>query len=361
MAIARHCPQCKTTMSLTKKKCPSCQSLGPWRYRVVVRVRRQEKQMVKTKVVGSLAEAQKTEAKFLLDTPAGLLPHLTLNQAFDDRFLPWAQANKASWRDDESRWRHHVQAALGSRTLKEVTPGDVQSVLKEVSSKGLAPATVHQVMALIRRLFNFSIKAGLYDGVNPVSRIEKPRFPDNTVTNPLTKDDLQKLLAGLDACDNPQFRRLVLFLLLSGKRRGEALHLRWSDVDLEKGLVTFRATKNGTTQTLPVNARCLAVLQEAKAMCPESTLVFPSAAGGYYHSFDATWQRFRKRVGLQGYRVHDLRHTYASYLASSGKVDIFTLKVLLGHKSLTMTARYSHLINGALQRAVDHAETALLE
>jgi integrase len=318
-----------------------------------------------TKTVDSLALARKVEAKFktlaveeqvfgkeFVKKPKPLV--LTLADAWD-KFLPWAKSNKKSWKDDQSRWTHHVEPYLAKGRLDRITPGDIQGLLDRMPEH--APATRKLVLALVKRLFNWSIKAGHYDGLNPALRVEAPKF-DNSVTNPLTREDLGKLLDGLESFQNPHFRLVVLFALFSGKRRGEILKLKWADVDLVNGFVTYRQTKGGSTQSLPMNESCRGLLEEAKLLSLNCQICFPCSTGTHYHSFDATWRRFRKRYKLEGYRFHDLRHTFASYLASSGQVDIYTLKELLGHKSLTMTQRYAHLINGALKKAVSVADKA---
>jgi len=84
--------------------------------------------------------------------------------------------------------------------------------------------------------------------------------------------------------------------------------------------------------------------------------VFSSKHGPYSpNGFNSIWKRIKRRAGLST-RFHDLRHTYASYLASSGKVDIYILKELLGHSTIEMTQRYAHLVNGALKKAVGVAD-----
>ena len=113
-------------------------------------------------------------------------------------------------------------------------------------------------------------------------------------------------------------------------------------------------TKNKQSQTVPINKNCIKILRKCQEL-KLSEFVFPSTVGNYYSTFDETWRRIRRKAGLT-IRLHDLRHTYASYLASSGKVDIYTLKELLGHSTIEMTQRYAHLVNGALKRAVHVAD-----
>ena len=183
-----------------------------------------------------------------------------------------------------------------------------------------------------------------------------PSF-DNSVTNPLSKSGLKSLKAVLESWENERAVLIIKFALYSGKRRGEILSMTWDNVDMENRLLSLKATntKSKKNQTVPLNNLCMSILYRCREL-KVSDLVFPSGNGIYYSGFDCIWKRIRKRAGLQGFRFHDLRHTYASYLASSGKVDIYTLKELLGHSDIKMTQRYAHLINGALRRAVNVAD-----
>jgi integrase len=151
----------------------------------------------------------------------------------------------------------------------------------------------------------------------------------------------------------------VTFFFFEAKLRGinpKGLKLKWKDVDLETGYVTYPGmiTKNARTQSLPVNQNCLAILKRCKEL-KLTHWVFPSSTGAYYQSFEATWKRLKTKLALP-YRFHDLRHTMASYLASSGQIDIMVLRDLLGHRELKMTQRYSHLINGALKKGANIAD-----
>lgn len=278
------------------------------------------------------------------------------------KYLAWAKQNKKSWHDDETRYLNHVERHLKGYRMDSVMPHHVQSIInamyrkKTPKGRPYAPATIKQVLVLTKRLFNWSIKQGYFLGSNPCNSIEMPRF-DNSVTNPLTKDSLKSLMAVLDAWPNERAVLLIKFALYSGKRRGEILKMTWDNVDLENRLLTLQATntKSKKTQTTPVNNLCMSILNRCQELriCD---LVFPCSTGVYFSGFDNTWKRIRKRAGLDSYRFHDLRHTFASYLASSGKVDIYTLKELLGHSDIKMTQRYAHLINGALRKAVNVAD-----
>jgi integrase len=171
------------------------------------------------------------------------------------------------------------------------------------------------------------------------------------MTDALSAEGAKKLLDTVDADENERARLIIKFALFTGRRKGEILSLTFDDIDYENGLVTFQGqrTKNGKTQTIPVNKNALGVLLRCREL-RVSDLVFPCDTGEFYHSFSRTWRRLRDAAGVN-VRFHGLRHSYASFLASSGKVDLYTIKELLGHKDLAMTARYSHLVDASLRRA----------
>jgi integrase len=300
--------------------------------------------------------AQKVEAKFktqaIEEDVFAIKPKAPMIQDVWPKYLAWAKLNKRSWEGDESRWTIHIKPHLKGH-MDNIKAHQVQSILNRMMPD-YKPATVKQVLVLIRRVFNWSKEQSLYEGPNPCDRIKIPKF-DNRVTNPLSKGNIESLLKTLETWPNPRAVMIVKFALYSGKRRGEILNMKWPDVDIQNALLSLPQTKANKKQTLPVNKRCMDILMEAEKI-RISDYVFSTRTGLFYHGFSNVWKNIRHRAGLEGFRFHDLRHTYASYLASSGKVDIYTLKELLGHSTIEMTQRYAHLVNGALRRAVDVAD-----
>lgn len=365
MAIYVRCLACKQNNKLKTAKCSKCGVTlkeNNSSYKVQVKL---SNGRYKTQQVDSLTLAKKIESKFKVQRIENkvfdIAPVTTLGYAWE-QYLSWAKLNKKTWPDDLARWTNHVAPELSSRKMDSITPSNiinlVSAMQQKQSIKGtpFKPATIKQVLVLTKRLFNWAIEKEIYHGTNPAAKVKPPRF-DNRVNNPLGKDGIAGLLNILSSWDNERASLVVKFALYSGRRRGEILCLKWSNVNLEGGFVTFQGatTKNGTTQTLPLNNRCKEVLERCKEL-EVSDYVFPTSTGKFYAGFDCIWERIRRKAGLS-IRFHDLRHTYASFLASSGEVDIYTLKELLGHKSLDMTQRYAHLINGSLKRAVNVADT----
>jgi integrase len=359
MAINLCCPVCYKAYKLGTITCNCGNNLKQHKL-FKVRIKHPNGKW-RSKQVTTLELAKKIEAKFRTESIESDIFNINKAYVIDvawKRYLQWAKLNKRSWIDDKIRWDRHISKYLKNKKMDRITPNNIQTILNDMAIKltpqgnHYAPATIKQVLVLIKRVYNWSIEQKLYQGHNPCTSLAIPQF-DNKVTNPLNKKALESLLNVLNSWINIRAVLVVKFALYTGKRKGEILKLTWDCVDLQNNYLYFKAsnTKNKKSSTIPINKNCIEILRKCQEI-KLSDLVFPSNAGNYYSTFDETWKRIRKKAGLS-IRFHDLRHTYASYLASSGKVDIYTLKELLGHSSIEMTQRYAHLVNGALKRAVD--------
>ena len=121
------------------------------------------------------------------------------------------------------------------------------------------------------------------------------------------------------------------------------LGLRWGEVDLTQGTLTFHRTKNGQTRTVPVVGLALQMLRQWRLWdrAPEAW-VFPSLDGHTKGWVDRAFRNAVKRAGIEKFRFHDLRHSAASYMAMSG-ASLLEIAEVLGHKQLVMVKRYAHL------------------
>jgi integrase len=133
-------------------------------------------------------------------------------------------------------------------------------------------------------------------------------------------------------------------------RKGEIVKLQWQDIDFERNLIKIKNPKSGQDSTIPMNAAARAVIESVEKT--KSPYVFPGRAG-HVSSIYKMISQIRRQAGLpENFRpLHGLRHSFASLLISSGKVDLYTLQKLLTHKSPLMTQRYAHLRDEALKKA----------
>jgi integrase len=252
---------------------------------------------------------------------------------------------------DQNRYQNHIRPVLGLKEPAELSTFDVDRLRLRLL-KEHRPGTVKNVLELLRRIINFGVKKHLCHGVPFV--IEMPRV-NNIKTEDLTPDELSRLWQAIEEetnLDAANFMRMVLF---TGMRRGELFKLQWEDVDFERGFIHILDPKGGPDQVIPLNPSARELLEAQPKT--ESPYVFPGRNGGKRVDIKKSVNRIKERAGLpKEFRaLHGLRHVYASMLASSGQVDLYTLQKLLTHKSPTMTQRYAHLRDEALRKASDLA------
>jgi integrase len=211
-----------------------------------------------------------------------------------------------------------------------------------------------RVLELLRRTINYGIKRGLVAPIN--FKIEIPRL-NNQTTEDLSPDQIKKLIRVLDTDKDQTAANVMRLALFTGMRRGEIFKLKWENVDFRRGFITIADPKGGPDQTIPLNDAARKVLESIKTDDAEPW-VFPGRfPGTHLTNCRDSFARIAKAAKFpQGFRpLHGLRHVYASMLASSGQVDLYTLQKLMTHKSPLMTQRYAHLRDDALKKAANLA------
>ena len=257
---------------------------------------------------------------------------------------------------DEGNYKH-IKPKFGDKEPKNIILLDIDR-LKIGLLKKLQPQTVKHVLQLLKRIINFGVNKGLCKGID--FKIEMPKV-HNLKTEGLTREQLKRLLKAIDKDEDTQVANLMRMALFTGMRRGELFKLKWDEIDFERGFIHIRDPKGGPDQKIPLNDAAREVLQSHPK--GKSFFVFPGKWGGQRTEVRTSVNRIRNRAGLpEDFRpLYGLRHVYASMLASSGKVDLYTLQKLLTHKSPQMTQRYAHLRDEALRRASDLAGSLIDE
>ena len=267
-------------------------------------------------------------------------------------YMKWSRVNKmpSSSERDEICLKA-LLPVFGKRQLRDITTKMIEDYKTE-RVKIRNPKTVNHELSLVRHLYN---KAILWDYAkeNPVKGV---KFFRETLPPPrfLSQEEIEKLL---DACTTiaqkdarcKYIKTIVLTALHTGLRKSNILNLTWDQVDLKARRITVPTTKNHDPHTVPVDD---ALFEELKNLPTRFK-------GGYVFSDDGTvkgdvrksFASVLKLAGIENFRFHDLRHTFASYLAMSGN-NLRTVQDLLGHKSITMTLRYAHLSEEHLAEAV---------
>jgi integrase len=259
-----------------------------------------------------------------------------------------SKANLKGIVTDENRFQLYLLPLFGEKQPSDLIALDAHrlriSLLKEKS-----PGTVKNVLELLRRIINFGTNNNLCDGIN--FKIEMPRV-DNEKTEDLSSDQLAALLDALEESTNIIAAGAMKMALYTGMRRSELFKLQWGDIDFDRGFLFLRDPKGNKGQKIPLNDGARQVLS---GMNRDYDYVFPGKGGARRVDINKAVNKIKDAAGLpKDFRpLHGLRHTFASMLASSGKVDMYTMQKLLTHKSPVMTQRYAHLRDNALRQASD--------
>ncbi|HML59355.1 MAG TPA: tyrosine-type recombinase/integrase [Solidesulfovibrio sp.] len=290
--------------------------------------------------------------------------NITLAQAWE-KYLPVAQANKAAHTAyaEEAAYRLWLSPTLANKPLRDIKPIHLERIKKTMTEAGRSAQTIRHVLAALRQVFNFAKRNGLYAGDNPVSLVKKPSA-DARRLRFLTHDEADRLLAALAERES-NVHDMALLALHCGLRAGEIFSLTWGDVDMERGVLILRDTKSGKTRAAYMTEAVAAMLAGMERR-GHNDLVFLSANGGRIVQISETFNRVVAALGFnngvtdprQKVVFHTLRHTFASWLVEQS-VDLYSVKELMGHGTLAMTERYSHLSPDKLRRAVKTLEACM--
>ena len=231
---------------------------------------------------------------------------------------------------------------LGTLTLSEITPDKIATKRDKLLSNGYKTSSANRYVAALSSACAMASREFGWIQTNPCSKIRKLSEPRGRTR--YLSDEERGLL--IEACEKSGVKELFIIVVLAlntGARKNELRWLRWSDVDLQKGTLMFQDTKNDMIRSIPVVGRGLDILREwGKLRRLDTDLVFPGKNPENPVLFEKSWRNALKSAGIEDFRFHDLRHSAASYLAMNG-VPIRTIAEILGHKTLGMVQRYSHL------------------
>lgn len=285
---------------------------------------------------------------------------LTFSEFFEQQYLPYVTPRKRSWGRDEELYRLRIKAVFGHKRLNQITRQQIQSFHTALMHEGLAAATCNHHIKLMKHALNLAVDWEMLDS-NPVARV--PLFhEDNKIEHYLNDTELERLLTVLHANRNSPVSLIALFLLSTGCRLNEVLSAKWSDVDLDKGVFTIRATnsKSKRLRAVPLNGTALEVLKQLDTQERFEHLFINRKTGKPYVNITKVWQRLRTAAGLKHLRLHDLRHQYASFLVNNGRT-LYEVQQILGHSDPKVTMRYAHLSTRALQEAANSASIKIKE
>jgi integrase len=245
------------------------------------------------------------------------------------------------------------------RHLGEITHAMVTKLMLDLGEK-VGRTTANRVVELLRAMFNFARRQKLYQGDNPAEDIERFHLPSRERF--LQAHEVERFFKALTEEKDPDFADYVRLLLYTGAHRGNILRMRWDELSLDgaQWTVSGEKMKNGKPLVLPLVEEAVEILRRRAAKANGNPWVFPgNTVAGHMGSPRKKWAEFVEKAELPDLRVHDLRRTLGSWMASTGASTTITMKAL-GHRSVTTAMIYQQLAADPVREAAQRAVTAML-
>ncbi len=253
------------------------------------------------------------------------------------------QARQLAW------WR----AELGHLFLADVTASAISAARAKLllplqrGKRARGPATANRYMAVLSHLLTVAVREWELLDVNPARKLSKLKEPRGRERF-LSEAECASLLAACRGSANPDLRAVVVLALSTGMRRNEILSLRFTQIDIVRGMLYLYDTKNGEPRGVPLTGTAHALIgARAKAGENGDDLVFRGKTGRTPFDIRKPWYCALKQAALCNLRFHDLRHTAASFLARGG-ASLPEIGAVLGHRSAVVTKRYAHFAESHL-------------
>ena len=288
---------------------------------------------------------------------------IILNQFYQDNYLPLLLMNKApgSIHAEKILFKKWIKPYIGDMPFKDIYPLHIEKIKKAMTDKGKSPRSIEYVLSVIRQIWNLAKRDGLIDRDSPTKQVKKPKF-DNKRTAFFTHEQADTLLEKIKE-NSEQLHNMSLLSLHTGMRVGEIFKFRWSDLNVDEGLIHIIDAKGGS-RVAYMTDEVIAMFQAIK---PDNNhadeLIFKNINGEMIKQISNSFDRVINDLGFnegitdrrQKLTFHSLRHTFASWLVMQGE-PLYTVQKLMGHKTIALTERYAHLAPDSLRAAVSNFE-----
>lgn len=299
--------------------------------------------------------------------------NITFDKFWREEYLPNAILTKKEGSVASEKWlyKQWIEPIVGKIPLRMLNLKNVENTIAKAKKAGKSEATIRYILAVISQVWSRASHLDIVEGNCPCKKIKKPR-KDNRRQRFLTREEAEKLLAAL-ANHSRDMHDIALLSLHTGMRAGEIHALCWGNISLENSSIEIMDTKNKQNRMAFMTPEVKAMFSARFAHQTKSALVFPGKDGHKRKSVSDTFSRMVNELGLndsgdfyeneegeatprriadarQRVVFHTLRHTFASWLVQKG-VPLYTVAELLGHSTLVMTKRYSHLAPDSLRNA----------
>ena len=262
-------------------------------------------------------------------------------------------------------WLHWWMKEAGELKLHDLTPARISKLRDQLKNtpvpakkdggkeKERTAATCNRYLAALSSVLGIAWREWQLIEENPCKKVRKLKEPSGRIRY-LSDEEREKLLKACEQSTSKDLHLAVVIALSTGARKQEVWNLSWNEVDLKNGTVTFSQTKNDEVRSVPLSNDVLEMLRErSKVRRIDTPKIFPSKTDPNQGILlERPWRTALKKAGIKDFKWHDLRHSTASYLAMSG-VPMRSIAEILGHKTLQMVKRYSHLSQDHLREEIN--------
>ena len=299
-----------------------------------------------------IKETEMMEGRFFKHAEAQKHTVKELIERYEKEILP--SKSKAKQDQQVCWWKEKI----GHLLLSDVTPAIIVQYRDELSSgmthrkQKRSPGTVLRYMMALSHVFSIAVQEWQWMDDSPMRKISKPR-PSRGRVRFLDEGERERLLKACQESANQYLYPIVILALSTGMRKSEILNLRWSDVDFFSKRITLNQTKNGEIRIIPLVGLANTLLKDLSGKRSIVTnLLFPSKDLTKPIDIRSAWEVALKRAEITNYSFHDNRHSCASYLLTGG-ASLGQISEILGHKSIALSKRYSHLCNSEAEKKVE--------
>ena len=279
---------------------------------------------------------------------------LAFGELLDTYIDQHAKQKCVAWEEIQAVFRRYL-SDWRVRKLVTIKRSDVQARLNEIAENHGQVAANH-TLTYARAAINWCIENEYARGDNPWAGAKK--FKTQARERFLRPEELTAFFENVEKL-NADARDYILVSLYTGARRSNVLAMRWEEIDFTLGTWRIPRTKSGDSQTIPLTARVLEILEQRKASA-DSEWIFPGKGNsGHLVEPKKSWHKLLELSGLRDLRLHDLRRTLGSYMAI-GNQSLQVIGKALGHKSTTATQIYSRLTYDPIRLAVEKAQQDML-
>lgn len=328
------------------------------------------RKQVKRRGFETLREARVAEAKMITDAEEGLYEEE--NPTFEyvaDEYLAWYKRRRkaSSYTKLESMMRIKLKPAFGKKKLRDIKNRDIRRFQDDLIDEGLSAHYIKRLHQTLSSVFNFAIREE-YTTVNPARNTGNVDLEENKRVDYWTLEEFREFIKGVD---NYLYKTLFMTLYYSGMRKGELSALTWADIDFESNTINIDKTAYDTKVTSPKTSSSvrklempeyvMGMLQRLKNIKEPEQKIGYYVFGNYYDHIPATtldryYHNYRDKTKLKKIRLHDFRHSHASYLINKGAIPAVVAK-RLGHKDVATTLNtYSHLYPSTEKEIISQME-----